>query len=490
MSAELKAYDMYIGGRWSAGCGGRYESLDPFTGRPWAVVPDAAAADVEEAVSAARAALEAEWGALRGAARGRLLHRLADVLEAEAERLAAVETRDNGKLLREMSKQMEVLPDWFRYFAGLADKISGSTIEPDRGDYLLYTRREPVGVVAAIVPWNSPLLLLAWKLAPALAAGATVVVKPSDHTPASALEFAACVHEAGFPPGVFNVITGGPAVGNALVTHRGVDKVAFTGSTTVGTRVGMAAIEHMARLTLELGGKSAQIVFPDADIDAAVNGIVSGIFAAGGQTCIAGSRLLVHSSVQEEVVDRLVARARRIKLGDPTAADTEMGPVANARQLQAIVGYIEAARQAGAEIATGGRVAEEIGPLFVEPTILLGTPTDSSPWREEIFGPVLAVRSFEDEDEAVELANDSEFGLGGGVWTNDIRRGHRVAHRLHAGTVWVNSYRAVGPFAPFGGVGQSGIGRESGIEAIYDYTESKAVWIELSGVSRDPFVIG
>jgi acyl-CoA reductase-like NAD-dependent aldehyde dehydrogenase len=489
---DIATYDMYIGGEWRpAGSGASYETANPFDGLPWAAVPDADAADVDLAVRAARSALSGSWGAMTGFERARLLHRLADLIERDAAELAAVETRDNGKLLREMGGQMGVLPSWYRYFAGLADKLTGRTIEADKPNYFIYTRPVPVGVVAAIIPWNSPLLLLSWKLAPALAAGCTVVVKPSDYTPASALDLARRVEEAGFPPGVVNVVTGrGPAVGQALVAHPGVDKVAFTGSPAVGVQIGKAAVEHMARTTLELGGKSAQLVFADADVDAVVNGVVAGIFAAAGQTCIAGSRLLVERPLHDEVVSRLAERAASIRLGDPTDPATEMGPVANEQQLRTVLRYIEAARADGGRVVAGGDVAADVGSLFVRPTIVADVPVESACWREEIFGPVLAVRAFDSEEEAIRIANDSDFGLAGGVWTNDVRRAHRVAHSLRAGTVWVNSYRAVGPFAAFGGFGMSGIGRESGVDAIYDYTETKTVWMELSGATRDPFVLG
>jgi acyl-CoA reductase-like NAD-dependent aldehyde dehydrogenase len=486
------AYRMFIGGDWVEARSGKvYETVDPFTGRAWATVPDGDSDDVDAAVRAARHAFDdGPWGLMTGTERARLLRCLADLIPASAERIAVIETVDNGKLIREMRGQLEALAEYYLYFAGVADKIHGETIPNDKPNYFVYTRREPVGVVGAITAWNSPLLLLTWKLAPALAAGCTFVVKPAEQTPASTLEFARLFEEAGFPDGVFNVVTGfGPTAGAPLAAHPGVDKVAFTGATSTGTLVMKGAAEHVARVSLELGGKSPHVIFDDADLEAATNGIVAGIFAAAGQTCIAGSRLFVQRGVHDEIVDRVVKRAQSIKLGNPLHDTTEMGPIAFQEQLDKIKEYIAIAQEEGAVLASGGKEAtdpELSSGFFIEPTVFTGVHNEMRIAREEVFGPVLSVIPFETEEELIAQANDTPYGLGAGIWTRDLQRAHRVAHAIRAGSIWINCYRVVAPSAPFGGYKLSGVGRENGLGSLEEYTEVKTVWLELSGETRDP----
>jgi acyl-CoA reductase-like NAD-dependent aldehyde dehydrogenase len=489
---DLQRFRMYIGGEFvDALSGATFASNNPYTREDWALIPDGSPEDVDCAVQAARAALAGEWGRMTGFQRAKLIRRLGDLIADNSERLARLEVADSGKLYREMIGQMQYLPEWYYYFSGLADKIEGRAIPSDRDNYFVYTRREPVGVVGAITPWNSPLLLMSFKLATALAAGCTFVVKPSEHSPASTLAFAELVHEAGFPAGVFNVVCGlDRSVGAALAGHPGVDKVAFTGSSLTGVAVAQAASANLNRATLELGGKSAQVVFEDADLPAVANGVIAGVFAATGQTCMAGSRLIVQSSIHDELVRLIVDRAEQIKLGDPNDLETEMGPVANAPQYEKVLGYLSVAREEGAVISCGGGPDTDTGGLFIRPTVLTGVGKEHTIVKEEVFGPVLSVYTFEDEDEALEFANDTPYGLAGAVWTKDVHRAHRVAARLHAGNVWINAYRVVAPNVPFGGFGASGMGRENGMDAIHEYTEVKSIWVELTGATRDPFKLG
>lgn len=491
----LQKYRMYIGGEWVDPASGEwFESFNPYTGKPWALMPKGTAKDVERAVDAAhRAFTTGDWPKLNASQRGALLRRLGDLIAREADRLGALEVRDNGKLFAEMGGQVRYLPQFYYYFGGLADKIEGAVIPIDKANTFNFTRHEPVGVVAAITPWNSPLMLLSWKLAPALAAGCTMVVKPSEFTSASALEFMKLIEEAGFPKGVVNVITGfGADVGEALVTNPKVAKVAFTGGEMSGQKVYETAARGLKRVTLELGGKSANIVFDDAKIDDAVKGAISGIFAATGQTCIAGSRLLVQESIHNEFLDKLVAFAKTARMGDPMSSDTQVGPVTTQPQYKKILGYIDIAKGEGANCVLGGGPAKrpECGDgWFVEPTIFSGVNNQMRIAREEVFGPVLSVIRFRDEEEAVAIANDTLYGLAAGMWTQSIKRALKVSERLQAGTVWVNTYRAVSYMSPFGGYKRSGLGRENGQDAIWEYLQTKSVWISTADEVPNPFVM-
>jgi aldehyde dehydrogenase (NAD+) len=492
--SSLACYQMYIGGHWvDALSGEQFDSDNPFLARPWARIPRGGAIDVDLAVQAAHAAFTSgEWPSLTATRRGALLRRLGDLVTERSRALAEVEVHDNGKLFAEMSMHTAYAAQWYHYYGGLADKIEGAVLPIDKPHTFNYTRYEPLGVVAAIVPWNSPLLLVAWKLAPALAAGNTVVIKPSEYASASTLAFMKLVEEAGFPPGVVNVVTGfGAEVGVPLVEHPLVAKVAFTGSDVTGQRIYEAAARGMKRVTMELGGKSPNIVFDDAEIDNAIKGVISGIFAATGQTCIAGSRLLVQRSLHDQFLEKLVAFARTATMGDPMSGDTQIGPVTNEAQFEKILQYIDIAKGEGATPVLGGGRAErpECGSgWFVEPTIFTGVHNQMRIAQEEVFGPVLAVIPFEDEDEAIAIGNDVVYGLAAGVWTQNMRRALLMAERLQAGTVWINTYRAVSYLSPFGGYKRSGLGRESGQEMIKEYLQVKSVWISTATDVPNPFI--
>ncbi|MHA1529174.1 MAG: aldehyde dehydrogenase [Alphaproteobacteria bacterium] len=492
----METYQHYIDGAYVDPAGAEwFDSHDPYRGEVWARIPRGDGEDIDRAVTAARRAMTSgPWATMTPSVRARCMRKLGDLVAANAERLAEIEVRDNGKLMSEMLGQLRYHPEWWYYFAGLADKVEGTVPPIDKPDIFAFTTHEPVGVVGALTAWNSPLLFIAWKCAPALAAGCSVVVKPSEFTSASSLEFAALTKEAGFPDGVFNVVAGfGPEAGAALVEHRDIAKITFTGSDATGARIYQAAAKELKRVSLELGGKSPNIVFADADLDAAAAGAVSGIFAATGQTCVAGSRLLVQNAIRDEFTEKLVGIAKTAKIGDPMQPDTNIGPVTTQPQYRKILDYIAIARGEGARCLFGGGPAEGpglSGGQFVQPTIFTDVTNRMRIAQEEVFGPVLSIIGFEDEDEAVEIGNDVIYGLAAGVWTSNIARAIRMSKALKAGTVWVNTYRAISYMMPFGGVKHSGLGRESGIEAIHEYLETKSVWISISDAAPgNPFVM-
>jgi aldehyde dehydrogenase (NAD+) len=473
--------DLFIGNVWApAASGRRFEVQNPATEEILASVAEGDAADIDRAVAAARACFESpEWRGLSARKRGAILFKAADLLAARLPEMAELETRQNGKPLFESKIDVSSTVETLRYYAGWCDKFGGETVPVD-GNFLTYIRHEPIGVIGAIVPWNFPLNLASWKLAPALAAGCTVVLKPAPETPLTALIFAEILQEAGFPPGAVNVVPGdGPTAGAALVRHPGVDKIAFTGSTATGRQIMRAAADGPKRVTLELGGKSPNVIFADADLKAAVRGAINGIFYGKGEVCAAGSRLLVERSVHEQVLEQLVARAQSLTVGDPLAKGTRVGALASARQHAKVMAYVEAGRRE-ATLVTGGNAVQVNGKgYFVEPTIFDGASPGMSIVEEEIFGPVLSVLTFDGAEEAVALANRTVYGLAAGIWTRDIRKAFTVARAIRAGTVWINTYNLYDSAAPFGGFGASGFGRDLGRESLEGYTDLKTVWVSL-----------
>ena len=492
--AELKNYQMYINGEWLAAQSGKtFESINPSDGKPWAVIPEADEADVDVAVKAAhRAFTEGPWSTMTATERGKLIHRLGDVLAEHSESLGHCETVDTGKLFKETRWQARYISDYFYYYAGLADKVSGETLPIDKPNMWTMTIREPLGVVAAVVPWNSQLFLVAVKIGPALAAGNTVVLKASEHASAPMLEFAKVFEEAGFPPGVFNVISGhGEPCGRALTTHPLVDRISFTGGSETARHVIRNSAENFAQVSLELGGKSPVVVFDDADLESATNGVLLSIFSASGQSCVAGSRLLLQESIHDEVLTRVAEKASKIRIGDPLDENSQMGPLATRAQLDNIDSMVADAITNGATLVHGGQQPAGMGDgWYYEPTVVACPDQRIGIVQHELFGPVVSALRFTDEAHALQLANDTRFGLAAGVFTADIGRALRITKGLRSGIVWVNTYRMVSPLAPFGGYKDSGYGRESGLEAIYDYTRPKTVWLNTSpDPITDPFVM-
>lgn len=492
MGESIPHYPLFIDGAWKEGAGQRrFDAINPYTGRAWASVAQAEPADVHAAVAAAWTAYDTVWSRTSGYERGRLMLKLADLLHDAAPRMGRLESTDNGKIIRETQAQMVFAARQYRFYAGYADKLWGQQLPLDNRDVFDYVVRQPLGVVALITAWNSPMGLLANKLAPALAAGCCVVVKPSEHASVTTLEFCRLVEAAGFPPGVINVVCGAAEVGQALV-ESSVAKISFTGSPNVGRAIAAAAGQRLKPVTLELGGKSPNIVFADADLERAAIGALAGIFGAAGQTCIAGSRLLVERPVHDRLVAMIAERARGVRLGDPLDPATDMGTAANEPQFHRILGCIARARDEGAQLVTGGQAARGPGlenGFFVEPTVFTGVRNTMELAQEEVFGPVLAVIPFDGEEEAIRIANDSRFGLAAGVWTESLQRAMRMTRALQAGQIWVNTYRALAVQAPFGGVKDSGFGREKGEQALDEFLATKNVMIDFSNDRRDPFAI-
>jgi acyl-CoA reductase-like NAD-dependent aldehyde dehydrogenase len=477
---------LLIGGEWAAAATGEtFDTIDPATGETLARVALADEKDVDRAVTAARKAFESDpWSTMSGAERGKLLWKIADLIEKYADELAELDTLDNGKPIRASRRgDIPLATEHFRYYAGWASKIEGTTIPVSHPDKLVYTLREPMGVVGLIIPWNFPLLMAAWKLAPALACGNTAILKPAEETPLSALRLCEIILEAGLPAGVVNILTGpGVPTGAAITAHPGIDKVAFTGSTEVGRKVmSAAAASNLKRVSLELGGKSPNVVFADADLAQAVKGATWAIFSTAGQECVAGSRLFVERPVYEQVLDGLASEAQRIRVGPGFAPKVHIGPIVSEKQLQTVMSYIESGSKAGAQIVAGGqRLGGELAHgYFMQPTVFAHQDDSLKIVQEEIFGPVAAVTPFDSWDELVSRANATRYGLAAGIWTRDLSKAHRLAHAIKAGTVWINSYGLFDPATPFGGYKQSGFGREMGKDALELYTQVKTIWVGL-----------
>ncbi len=482
-----RKYQLFIDGQWvDADSGKTFTTPNPATGETFAEVAEADRVDIDKAVKAARRAFEGKWSRMSARDRGRALYKLAQLIERSAQELAELETADNGKPIREsLYVDLPQVAENFEYFAGWATKIEGETI-PVPGKMFNYTLREPVGVCGQIIPWNFPLLLAAWKLAPALAAGNTVVLKPAEQTPVTAMELGKLIQEAGFPEGVVNIVPGfGETAGAALAAHPGIDKIAFTGSTEVGKLIAKAAADNLTKVSLELGGKAPNIVFADADMDQAVSGAMMSIFFNQGQVCCAGSRLFVQEGVKDEFLHRLKEKAQRVSVGDPMDKATQMGPQVSQEQLNRIKSYIDIGRGEGATVFAGGESPQLKGPFqkgyFFQPTIFSEVKNQMRVAQEEIFGPVVSVISFNDEDDLIRQANETVFGLSAGIWTRDIVRAHRFAKEIKAGVVWINTFNMFNPASPFGGYKQSGYGREMGKHALELYTQVKSVWVDLSG---------
>ncbi|MDC1026242.1 aldehyde dehydrogenase [Candidatus Thioglobus sp.] len=488
----MEHFKHYINGKFSSGSE-RFETLNPANGMPWATFPSATEDESNFAIESAHKALyDGAWSNLTATQRGKLIHRLGDLISEHASELGDLETRDSGKLAVETRAQSSYVSDYYYYYAGLADKIQGEVLPIDKPDMRVFTTREPIGVVVAIVPWNAQLFLSATKIAPALAAGNTLVVKASEQAPAALFKFAELVEKSGFPPGVINIITGfAEPCGRVLTTHPKVARIAFTGGTEVARHIVRNSAENFAHVSLELGGKSPMLIFEDCNIDGAVNGIIAGNFGASGQSCVAGSRVFIQRSIHSKIVDKIKERAKNIIVGDPLDSDTQVGPLATKHQVERALSVVKQSIKQGASLIFGGnKPSHKKEGWYFEPTLLDCPNQEFDCVKTELFAPVISVIAFDTEEEAIRMANDSAYGLGAGVFTENLARAHRVSEKIQSGIVWINTYRAISPIAPFGGVKQSGGSREAGIDAIHEYTRTKTTWINTSSEPMsNPFIM-